>query len=97
VFCLYADDDGIFDDGQFRKFLEKYKWEDLRVKFDQLFRRLDIEDKQSIEGTTDKEILDFPYVNGGLFNNKDASYKTPPIRRITFHAWHTLPTLPRLL
>ena len=79
VFCLYADDDGIFDDGQFRKFLEKYKWEDLREKFDQLFRRLDIEDKQSIEGTTDKEILDFPYVNGGLFNNKDASYKTPPI------------------
>lgn len=79
VFCLYADDDGIFDDGQFRKFLEKYKWEDLREKFDQLFRRLDIEDKQSIEGTTDKEILEFPYVNGGLFNNKDASYKTPPI------------------
>lgn len=79
VFCLYADDDGIFDDGQFRKFLEKYKWEDLREKFDQLFKRLDIEDKQSIEGTTDKEILDFPYVNGGLFNNKDASYKTPPI------------------
>lgn len=81
VFCLYADDDGIFDDGQFRKFLKKYKWEDLRVKFDQLFRRLDIEDKQSIEGTTDKEILDFPYVNGGLFNNKDASYKTPPINK----------------
>lgn len=81
VFCLYADDDGIFDDGQFRKFLEKYKWEDLREKFDQLFRRLDIEDKQSIEGTTDKEILDFPYVNGGLFNNKDASYKTPPINK----------------
>lgn len=79
VFCLYADDDGIFDNGQFRKFLKKYKWEDLREKFDQLFRRLDIEDKQSIEGTTDKEILEFPYVNGGLFNNKDASYKTPPI------------------
>lgn len=79
VFCLYADDDGIFDNGQFRKFLEKYKWEDLREKFDQLFRRLDIEDKQSIEGTTDKEILDFPYVNGGLFNNRDASYRTPPI------------------
>lgn len=79
VFCLYADDDGIFDDGQFRKFLKKYKWEDLREKFDQLFRRLDIEDNLSIEGTTDKEILDFPYVNGGLFNNKDASYKTPPI------------------
>lgn len=79
VFCLYADDDGIFDNGQFRKFLEKYKWEDLREKFDQLFRRLDIEDKHSIEGTTDKEILEFPYVNGGLFNNKDDSYKTPPI------------------
>lgn len=79
VFCLYADDDGIFDNGQFRKFMEKYKWEDLREKFDQLFKRLDIEDKQSIEGTTDKEILDFPYVNGGLFNNKDSSYKTPPI------------------
>lgn len=79
VFCLYADDDGIFDDGQFSKFLKKYKWEDLREKFDQLFRRLDIEDKQSIEGTTDKQILEFPYVNGGLFNNKDASYRTPPI------------------
>lgn len=79
VFCLYADDDGIFDNGQFRKFLEKYKWEDLREKFDQLFRRLDIEDKRSIEGTTDKEILEFPYVNGGLFNNRDASYSTPPI------------------
>lgn len=79
VFCLYADDDGIFDNGQFRKFLKKYKWEDLREKFDQLFRRLDIEDKRSIEGTTDNEILEFPYVNGGLFNNRDASYRTPPI------------------
>ena len=92
VFCLFADDAGIFDDEQFKKFLHKYKWGDLREKFDQLFIRLDIEDKKSIEGTTDKEILEFPYVNGGLFSNKDSTYKTPPITQEIYNhllsAWN---------
>ncbi len=78
VFCLYAEDAGIFDrHNQFHDFLDNYSTDDLRDKIIQLFRVLD-QDPQ--KGERDKylkdDLKDFPYVNGGLF--KDEDIEIPP-------------------
>ena len=71
VFCLFAEDAGIFDDGQFSTFLEKFAAEDLSKKFDALFFWLDMTDARRREyyKLADVEVQNFPYVDGGLFNN----------------------------
>lgn len=66
VFCLYADDDELFDNGQFRTFLEAFNAEKLVEKFHWLFLALNYEPTQRAE-SLDKEIMAFPKVNGGLF------------------------------
>ncbi|MBR1400436.1 MAG: N-6 DNA methylase [Prevotella sp.] len=77
VFCLYADDSFLFDDRQFRKFVEAYSANQLQEKFDHLFIALNTptEKRPSI---TDAVIKQFPHVNGGLFAN-DPDYSTPKI------------------
>lgn len=67
VFCLYADDAGVFNDNQFSTFLEAFDASKLQEKFKWLFYRLD---KQKAEDMLDSEIKAFPYVNGGLFHEK---------------------------
>lgn len=82
VFCLFAEDAGIFDDGQFSTFLEKFTATDLSKKFDALFFWLDMTDAKRREyyKLADVEVQNFPYVDGGLFNNTDL-YKTPTISK----------------
>lgn len=77
VFCLYADDSFLFDNRQFRKFVEAYSASQLQEKFDHLFIALNtpIEKRPSI---TDAVIKEFPHVNGGLFAD-DKDYSTPKI------------------
>lgn len=77
VFCLYADDSYLFDNRQFRKFVETYSASQLQEKFDHLFIALNtpIEKRPSI---TDSAIKQFPHVNGGLFAD-DKDYSTPII------------------
>lgn len=77
VFCLYADDAFLFDDRQFRKFIESYSASQLQEKFDHLFIALNtpVEKRPSI---TDSIIKQFPHVNGGLFADDD-EYATPKI------------------
>ena len=94
VFCLYAEDAGIFDDGQFSTFLEKYPANELSEKFDTLFLWLDTNEKKRLSPAyrlVDKTIRAFPYVNGGLFHQADA-YKTPAIDGVVrlhlLQAWH---------
>lgn len=80
VFCLYAEDAGLFDDAQFSTFLEKSSPDDLSERFTALFQWLDTDEKERVKSgnMVEKTIRQFPYVNGGLFNNKKA-YKTPVI------------------
>ena len=80
VFCLYAEDAGIFDDAQFSTFLEKSSPDDLSERFTALFQWLDTDEKERVRSANmvEKTIRQFPYVNGGLFNNK-VEYKTPII------------------
>lgn len=80
VFCLFAEDAGIFDDGQFSTFLDKFSATDLSKKFDALFFWLDMTDARRREyyKLADVEVQNFPYVDGGLFNNTDL-YETPTL------------------
>lgn len=67
VFCLYADDEEIFDDSQFHTFLNTFSAKQLNNKFKWLFIALD---KEKRPDSYDPEILAFPRVNGGLFKNE---------------------------
>jgi len=93
VFCLYAEDAGLYDDAQFSTFLEKYSFEELSEKFDSLFQWLDTNDKdrEKSANMVDKTIRNFPYVNGGLFKYTK-EYKTPVInndvRNHLLRAWN---------
>lgn len=68
VFCLFADDTGIFNKGLFRDFLEDNTSEDgadLAPKLQYLFEILDTPpDKRIVD---DSIYSEFPYVNGSLF------------------------------
>lgn len=85
VFCLFAEDAGIFDDGQFSIFLDKFTVKDLSKKFDALFFWLDMTDSKRREyyKLADVEVQNFPYVDGGLFNNADF-YETPTLNKAAY-------------
>jgi hypothetical protein len=70
VFCLYAEDSGIFGKkNTFQHYLGKCNYQYLRDQLITLFKVLDtkIEDRDPY---LDKELASFPYVNGGLFDDK---------------------------
>ena len=85
VFCLFAEDAGIFDDGQFSTFLDKFMAKDLSKKFDALFFWLDMTESRRREyyKLADVEVQQFPYVDGGLFNNADL-YETPALNKAAY-------------
>ena len=71
VFCLYAEDSGIFDKRlMFHDYLSRFESRDLRRALIDLFRVLDtkVEDRDPY---MEEELSQFPYVNGGLFANED--------------------------
>ena len=71
VFCLYAEDAGVFDGhGKFYNYINSYSAKDMRKALIDLFRMLDTkeEDRDEYE---DEILLSFPYVNGGLFKDSD--------------------------
>lgn len=71
VFCLFADDTGIFNKGLFRDFLEDNTNEDgtdLAPKLQYLFEILDTPTNQRF--TDDSIYSEFPYVNGSLFTKR---------------------------
>lgn len=71
VFCLYAEDAGIFGKhGKFHDYLKKLRVKDVRRGLIDLFKTLDtkIEDRDPY---MDEELASFPYVNGGLFEDED--------------------------
>lgn len=67
LFCFFAEDTGIYEDGQFTTAIKTYTQtdgSDLAWFFGELFTSLDTEDKAELK-TPFKE---FPYVNGSIFN-----------------------------
>ena len=72
VFCLYAEDSGMFNERQqFGNFLVKYKDDPniFRKQLKELFTVLNTETKDR-DQWLEKELNDFPYINGGLFAQK---------------------------
>ena len=71
VFCLYAEDAGIFGKRtMFHDYMEAFSARLWREKLIQLFQVLDTEpDKR--DPYMDEELAAFPYVNGGLFSDEN--------------------------
>ena len=74
VFCLYAEDAGIFGKhNMFHDFLRNRGMQKGRKALRELFRILDqkIEERDPYLAEDDPELAAFPYVNGGLFSDED--------------------------
>lgn len=74
VFCLYAEDAGIFGQhGLFHDYLEEFDARKTRKAMIELFRILDTkpEDRDPYLKDDNPQLAAFPYVNGGLFANED--------------------------
>ena len=69
VFCLYAEDAGVFAHDQFHDYLARCKAEDMRRAFRDLFEVLNTPyDKRS--KYLKEDLQAFPYTNGGLFEEE---------------------------
>ena len=70
VFCLYAEDSGLFSKRQFLDYLESLKYKYLPTEFkkyfERLFKRLDTE---NLPDLVDEILAAFPYVDGELFED----------------------------
>jgi type II restriction/modification system DNA methylase subunit YeeA len=72
LFCLFADDGGIFEKGIFAQYLEEKTNEDgsdLAMHLGQLFEVLNTP-KDKRYKTLDESLNEFPYVNGKLFEER---------------------------
>lgn len=71
VFCLYAEDAGIFGKHQmFHNYLEGVAIRDAREKLINLFRVLDTKPEDR-DPYMNEDLAAFPYVNGGLFSDEN--------------------------
>jgi len=69
LFCLFADDTGIFEKGLFRNYIEtriNKDGSDLGIQLGQIFHILNTP-REKRQSTTDEQLMKFPYINGGIF------------------------------
>lgn len=86
VFCLYAEDAGIFGKhSMFHDFLRNRGMQKGRKALRELFRILDQkpEERDPYLAEDDPELAAFPYVNGGLFSDEDI--EIPPFNDEIYH------------
>lgn len=85
VFCLYAEDAGIFSSNRkmFHDYLKKYDAPDMRKALIELFKILDTKPEERDPYDT-SDLSKFPYVNGGLFadENIEIPHFTEEIKNI---------------
>lgn len=80
VFCLYAEDSGIFGHhSMFHDYLAEFDARKMRRALTDLFKILDtpVEDRDPYLKDDFPELAAFPYVNGGLFRDEDI--EIPPV------------------
>ncbi len=71
VFCLYAEDAGIFGErDMFLNYMKQFEPKHMRKALIELFKILNIEEKKR-DPYLDEELKAFPFVNGGLFKDND--------------------------
>ena len=78
VFCLYAEDAGLFDDtkSEFHDYLAPVPANRLGIALKRLFEILDTDDDTRLKNdpfykSDDPVLAKFPYVNGGMFHDQD--------------------------
>ena len=79
VFCLYAEDAGIFGrHDMFHDYLAEKPTNEIRRALISLFKVLDtkVEDRDPYLAADDPKLAEFPYVNGGMF--ADENIEIPP-------------------
>ncbi len=81
VFCLYAEDAGIFAKEQFYLYMKSFRPENMRMALKDLFKTLDMPEA-SREKFLEPKLRDFPYVNGSLFKEQTGE-TIPPITEET--------------
>lgn len=69
VFCLYAEDAGVFQHDQFHDYLARYEADDLRNALLRLFDVLKTPKEKRSKYLKD-DLKAFPYTNGGLFEEE---------------------------
>ncbi len=72
LFCLFADDTGIFDSGIFHEYIKNRTSEDgsdLGAKLDELFQILN-QPKEKRLKNLDEDLAQFDYINGALFSER---------------------------
>ena len=69
VFCLYAEDSGVFRHDQFHDYLNRYQAEDLNDALLKLFKVLNTPIEQRSRYLRE-DLKEFPYTNGGLFEEE---------------------------
>lgn len=75
LFCLFADDTGIFQKSQFRSYIENRTNEDgsdLGIKLLQIFEVLNTPQEKR-QTTLDEQLMEFKYINGGIFSERIAA------------------------
>ncbi len=71
VFCLYAEDSGLFGEHmKFHNYIKGFAVKDVRRAMIDLFRVLDTKPEER-DPYMDETLASFPYVNGGLFADED--------------------------
>lgn len=76
LFCFFAEDTNIYEDGQFTNAIKTYTQtdgSDLAWFFSELFTSLDTEDKAELK----TPFKGFPYVNGSIFNTDKHAIAIP--------------------
>lgn len=81
VFCLYAEDAGVFEKDQFYHYMMTFKTENMRMALRDLFQVLDTPVEERDPFLEDK-LKAFPYVNGFLFRMQPSEF-IPPITEET--------------
>ncbi len=74
VFCLYAEDAGIFGTHEmFGQYLQQFPVKEVHKKLRELFKILDMndEEREEYDEYMDDDLAAFPYVNGGLFADEN--------------------------
>ncbi len=71
VFCLYAEDAGIFGEHlKFHNYIKSFAPKDVRKALIELFKVLDTKTEDR-DPYMDEQLASFPYVNGGLFADEN--------------------------
>lgn len=76
VFCLYAEDAGVFGKDQFYHYMKSFSMENMRIALRDLFQVLDTPLSQR-DRFLEPKLAAFPYVNGSLFRQRPGELIPP--------------------